>query len=468
MIMKNVVLVICAPLLVATLCIGTARAQETVQAGYRIYRGDGYRFLVPETWKEYTFPNGVKVIAPEEGTVAGKGFFTYGILVQVSSGELSDVAQRYLSDMRKDPKHVRTANLDQSSTSGRNSLHTTVVLNVPTKGYREMLRTHFISLDNQRALILAFIAPESEISRYQSIYRAVLDNVKINRPVGVAAQKPPPVSSQSEQPPSPSEKNKAIATTEESNKQVESEKKHEISSTGEQLPIIRQAVERDMSDLEKQVAAGTMSWRALMPLKIAEANSRPSALKYGVASFVCLKAGNETGAAEYLEKAVALADDAEWRELLIVYYWGLRRFDEVERHLAAAIRLQPGDRKYFALRCRMFLITKGAAEGVTCFEEVTKKWSLVADDYLALGVGYWKLNRLGEAEATLHKTIKLAPDMAKAHFVLAGIYMKQEKIAAALEAYRTGAKLDPKQKAEVDAMFAKEGVSIEQRLDAER
>jgi hypothetical protein len=149
--------------------------------------------------------------------------------------------------------------------------------------------------------------------------------------------------------------------------------------------------------------------------------------------------GNKSIAISDLEECVRTAPDFfQAHEQLGKLYMAEGRLDEAEREFLEAKRLNESSADPLIQLSGLYVDRNQPELAVRAGEEAVKKDSRSAAAFFNLGLAFYKLSRLDNAEDVLKKALALAPSAGQIRLLLANVYLKRNdftNLRAQLDSY---------------------------------
>ncbi|VAW86878.1 hypothetical protein MNBD_GAMMA17-759 [hydrothermal vent metagenome] len=205
-----------------------------------------------------------------------------------------------------------------------------------------------------------------------------------------------------------------------------------------------------LDEVQREFESGNLSaaLELLGGIISADKNNAEAHAKTGV---ILVRMGQFHEGVEHLKQAVTLApDNIEFRKSLAYSYEFRMAYDDAIRNYKMISELaEPGSADYKeAIKKASFLAATKLARGgsidkaLPVFERLVEEYP---DDFLirySLGLGYFFLRRMDEAQLEFEKVIELNPRYANTYLNLANIYEMRNEIALAIESLEMVVSLD--------------------------
>ena len=137
---------------------------------------------VPENWKEIPTQNQVW-FAPE-GAYGNEGI-THGVMIGAAKGtggNLTDTTNAYLQQLLESNAYLKQVGPQQKVTiSGMPGLATRFLGQSPVTGKAEVVTIITAELQSGNLFYVAAVAPEAEMSRYNAVFRNLINSIQINK-----------------------------------------------------------------------------------------------------------------------------------------------------------------------------------------------------------------------------------------------------------------------------------------------
>ncbi len=205
-----------------------------------------------------------------------------------------------------------------------------------------------------------------------------------------------------------------------------------------------------LDEVQREFESGNLSaaLRLLGEVISADKKNAEAHAKTGV---ILVRMGKFHEGVEHLKQAVTLApDNIEFRKSLAYSYEYRMAYDDAIKNYNMISELaEPGSADYKeAIKKVSFLTATKLARGgsvdkaLPVFERLVQEYP---DDFLirySLGLGYFFLRRMDEAQREFEKVIELNPRYANTYLNLASIYEMRNEIALAIESLEMAVSLD--------------------------
>jgi tetratricopeptide (TPR) repeat protein len=150
-----------------------------------------------------------------------------------------------------------------------------------------------------------------------------------------------------------------------------------------------------------------------------------------------VRTGNVEAAKSLLQSAsVTNPNSALLHEALGELFFGQRRFEDSVRELTLAVQLDPDSRQYNILLATALINWTHFGVAADFLQALQPRFGKYPELHYYLGVAYFNMNRIDDAQAQFEQTLRIAPDFDRAQFLLANCRSSQGKDAEALVLYR--------------------------------
>ncbi len=157
-----------------------------------------------------------------------------------------------------------------------------------------------------------------------------------------------------------------------------------------------------------------------------------------------VRSGNIQQAESLLQSASqANPGSAFLHEALGELFFEQRKFEDSVRELTLALQIDPDSRQYTTLLATALINWTHFGVAVDLLHAAQTRFGEYPEFHYYLGVAYFNMNRIDEAQSELEQTLRLAPNFDRAQFLLANCRSSQGKDDQALVMYRTLVKQRP-------------------------
>ena len=134
---------------------------------------------------------------------------------------------------------------------------------------------------------------------------------------------------------------------------------------------------------------------------------------------------------------------AHLHEALGELFFGQRKFEDSVRELTLALQIDPDSRQYTTLLATALINWTHFGVAVDLLHAAQKRFGEHHEFHYYLGVAYFNMNRIDEAQGELEQTLRMAPKFDRAQFLLANCRSSLGKDDEALAMYRSLVKQRP-------------------------
>lgn len=146
----------------------------------RAYDGGDLRLRVPNNWREFSGDSSL-TFAPE-GAYGDQGI-THGLMIGAykgTSGGLATASRAYVNELLQGNAYLSQRNqLTRTSVGGRQAYTTTLAGTSPVTNQGEVVTVYAIQLRSGNLLTLAAVSSESNVYRYNTVFRNIVNSVQL-------------------------------------------------------------------------------------------------------------------------------------------------------------------------------------------------------------------------------------------------------------------------------------------------
>ena len=172
---------------------GTGQGQSPIAAGTysrtvdfpsartRVYSNSAMTMNVPANWQDFN-TSGQVWFAPE-GAYGSEGI-THGAMVgaaRVNGATLGEATRAYVDELLQANSYLRQrSNPQQVMVAGRTGFGTVLSGRSSVTGRNEVVTLYTAQLRSGDLFFVATVAPEEEVSRYNSVFRSMVSSIQLN------------------------------------------------------------------------------------------------------------------------------------------------------------------------------------------------------------------------------------------------------------------------------------------------